>query len=170
VTTNHIQWVTPGHVSAGIAAGFLGALETYANDLKYFDTAFDTYTPVVSGFTTVITPYNTGRCLRAGKFIVYEATVQIGTIIVLGSSTVSVSLPVPASASTPATAIMGAVTYQNSSGQVFLGYAMWSSATTVIARVPASSSATNVSTWTGAVPAGQSTGDLWTFAGVYEAA
>lgn len=132
---------------------------------------FSTYVPVVAGFTTVTTTVS-GRYLQIQKLVAFEVQVQLSAVTTLGSSTITVTLPVAATASLPTQNQSGTAQFRTNAG-VFTGGVITIGASgttfTVLIAVPAAANP-NLSRWTGAAPAGQVVGDIWSFSGTYEAA
>lgn len=164
-----MAWSTtdPSGVLA-IGAG-LPALWTQqvAQDLATAGGAWVAYTPTVAGFTSVVTS-TTGAYLAMGHTIVCRVSVTLGTVTTLGSSAISVTLPVTARSVSPALRIMCGV-YKNSTAYVPTAIVVGTSAFTVMVQVPGGATP-NLGNWTGAAPAAQLAGDIWTWSFTYEAA
>jgi hypothetical protein len=133
--------------------------------------AWASYTPTVSGFTSVVTT-TAGYWQQAGQIVFARVEITLGTVTTLGSSTITVSLPVTAQTtgaitlnSTP----IGSGIFDANAANPTMAIPQLSSSTTFRSLVGAGTYPA-MSTWTGAAPSGQANGDKWFFTLAYEAA
>lgn len=130
------------------------------------------YTPTVSGFTSVVTTATGYYQYVNQSTVVARITVDIGTVTTLGSSTITVTLPVNAKTTgmTVGVSILGQAVFDpNGATTPALGTVTYNSSGAFQVLLP-NATAPRASTWTGAVPASQVAGDKWTFMLTYEAA
>jgi hypothetical protein len=132
-----------------------------------------TYTPTISGYTS-ITPANlTGRYMQVGKTVHWHASWAV-TSINLGSSTITVALPLAVASSYPSgiyAQAVGNLVYRTSAGAYVTGVAeaaAGATATNMMAPVPGSTSP-QLARVTGAYGS-QTSNDSWVLWGTYEAA
>jgi hypothetical protein len=133
--------------------------------------AWASYTPTVSGFTSVVTT-TAGYWQQAGQIVFARVEITLGTVTTLGSSTITVSLPVTAQTtgaislnSTP----IGSGIFDAIGANPTMAIPQISSSTTFRSLVGVGTYP-SMSTWTGAAPSGQANGDKWYFTLAYEAA
>lgn len=164
---------TPPNAALAVGAA-LPALWTQqvGADLTVLTGVWTAYSPVVAGFGTA-TVTTAGRYLAMGKTIIVRAAVTVSAIGVPGATTVTVTLPFTSSATiVGASNIIGTTNFRTNAGAYTVGHAYaTASSATFSARIAVPGAATpNLSGWTGAVPAGQVGGDIWSFNLVYESA
>jgi len=133
--------------------------------------AWASYTPTVSGFTSVVTT-TAGYWQQAGQIVFARVEVTLGTVTTLGSSTITVTLPVTAQTSGAVTlgvTPIGTGLFDPAAANPYVAIPQLATSTTFRALVM-NASPPNMSTWTGAIPSGQANGDKWSFTLAYEAA
>jgi len=141
-------------------------------DYLYDPGDWASYTPTVSGFTSVVTTATGYYQYVNRSTVVARITIDIGTVTTLGSSTITVTLPVNAKTTgmTAGASILGQAVYDPTGAPTpALGVATYN-ATGTFTVLLNNATAPRTSTWTGAAPASQASGDKWTFLLTYEAA
>ena len=149
---------------------------TYANaNIRDLNSAFgvwNSYTPTITGYTTVTTSVNAAY-MRVGKMVLFRGWWNLVTVTTLGSSVINISLPVQAASTIDPfalTAPLGTLTWRSNVGSYMRGAVRVSpSATTAsfLLQLPAGASQ-NLLAMTGAQPTGQVAGDQMWFSIWYE--
>lgn len=132
---------------------------------------WDTYTPTVSGFTNVAVTA-TGYYLRPNQStVLVRVKVTVDTVTTLGSSTITISLPVNAKTTgmTTGFSVLGPAVRDPNASNPVMGVATYN-ATGTFSVLWNSATAPQMSRWTGAAPSGQVAGDDYYFNLTYEAA
>lgn len=164
-----MAWANPASPSTGtgITATWGGQV---AGDLTIIGAAWTAYTPVVTGFTSVVTT-PVGYYIQMGKTCHVRVSVTIGAVTTLGSTAITVSLPLQASATQGVNRFICGIYHPNAGQYVPCGVSIGNSSTgfIVYSQIPSAAS-TNMSGWTGAAPAGQVAGDIWSWNFSYETA
>jgi hypothetical protein len=149
-------------------------LNTYVKGVgDAFNSAWTTYTPTITGYTTATTTVY-GAYVQVGKLVLFRAGFKLATVTTLGTSAITMSLPVTAAyVFGGGFNIVGEGWWRTNAG-VFVpayAYATTSSATSVSIRM-ATPTSTNPALlgMTGAFPTGQVVGDSLQVTGWYEAA
>lgn len=133
--------------------------------------AWTAYTPTVSGFTSVVVTA-AGAYEQVGKRVTVRVLITIGTVTTLGTAVITFTLPVTAqtgSAYQAAFTPIGSGIYRTNAGTPVSCTPTLASSTTARTMIN-SSTAPNMSSWTGAAPTGQVAGDTWQYVLTYEAA
>lgn len=164
-----MAWANPASPSTGtgITATWGGQV---AGDLTIIGAAWTAYTPTVTGFTSVVTT-PVGYYIQMGKTCLVRVSVTIGAVTTLGSTAIAVSLPQTASATQGTNRFVCGIFRTNAGVYVPCGVSIINNATTfaVYTQIPAAANP-NMSGWTGAAPAGQVAGDIWSWNFSYETA
>lgn len=129
------------------------------------------YTPTVSGFTTVsLTATGYYQYLNQST-VVARIKVTLNSVTTLGSSTITVSLPVNAKTTgmTVGATPLGTAMFDGNSTSPYLGVATYN-ATGSFSVLISTATAPNTARWTGAAPSGQVANDEWYFHLIYEVA
>ena len=152
----------------------MGDGSTVWSSLKYTSggiaAPWTAYTPVVTGFTSVVTT-PVGYYIQIGKTCHVRVSVTIGAVTTLGSTGIGVSLPLQASATQGTNRFVCGIYRANPGYYVPCGVAIGNNNTTfaVYTQTPAAAT-TNMSNWSGAAPTGQVAGDFWSWNFTYETA
>ena len=164
-----MAWANPASPSTGtgITATWGGQV---AGDLTIIGAAWTSYTPVVTGFTSVVTT-PAGYYIQMGKTCSVRVSVTIGTVTTLGTTAISVTLPLQASATQGTNRFMCGIFRANAGTYVPCGVTISNSATGfgVYSQV-AGAANPNMVIWAGNAPAGQVAGDVWSWNFTYETA
>jgi len=152
----------------------MGDGSTVWSSLKYTSggiaAPWTAYTPSVTGFTSVVTTA-TGYYVQIGKTCHVRVSVTIGAVTTLGTTIITVSLPLIASATQGTNRFICGVYRANVGYYMPCAVAIGNSAPVfaVYTQVPGAASP-NMSGWYGNAPAGQVAGDIWSWNFTYEIA
>ena len=130
--------------------------------------AWATYTPSLSGFTSV-TATTTGYYTQVQKTATVRCSVTINTVTTLGTSAITVGLPANASSTTGTDRFICGIYRTNAGVYVPCGVTLTASGGTfqTYTQTPGAANP-NMSNWAGNAPAGQVAGDVWTWHFTYE--